>query len=170
MFEIIKLLLDVCQIKKGPQSLPYSPWLFRFLILAYAVISFAVLRMSASFFQAAVQVAIETVLVIISSWFMLFVTRRLPRFYQTTSALLGTDAVISFCALPALAAMMMGWGNIWVFFLIIGLMIWHWVVTGHIIRHALDQTWPFSLGLAFLYLLTAYQVMALLAPVLPNAN
>ena len=46
----------------------------------------------------------------------------------------------------------------------IGLMVWHWAVTGHIIRHALEKTLLFSLGLAFLYILGSYQVMALLFP------
>ena len=48
------------------------------------------------------------------------------------------------------------------FIVTIALMIWHWAVTGHIIRNALGQTWAFSLGLAFLYLLGSYQVMAFL--------
>jgi len=46
-------------------------------------------------------------------------------------------------------------------FVLIG---WHWAVTGHIIRNALEQDLSFSLGLAFLYLLGSYQVMALLFP------
>jgi hypothetical protein len=44
----------------------------------------------------------------------------------------------------------------------IALMTWHWGVTGHIIRNALGQTWTFSLGLAFLFIMGSYQVMALL--------
>ena len=51
-----------------------------------------------------------------------------------------------------------------VFLVMLGLIGWHWAVTGHIIHNALEQSLSFSLGLAFLYLLGSYQVMALLFP------
>ncbi len=76
----------------------------------------------------------------------------------------GVDVLISFIALPGVATMMIGKGVLLAFLVTIGLMIWHWVVIGHIIRNALEQTLIFSLGLAFLYLLVTYQVMALLFP------
>jgi hypothetical protein len=44
------------------------------------------------------------------------------------------------------------------------LIIWHWAVTGYILSKALEKTLSFSLGIAFLYLLGSYQVMALLFP------
>jgi hypothetical protein len=72
--------------------------------------------------------------------------------------------LISFLAMPGMASMMIGRGALLAFIITIALMIWHWAVTGHIIRNALGQTWTFSLGLAFLYLLGSYQVMAFLNP------
>ena len=32
MFDIIKLLFDICLFKKGPQDLPYSVWLLRLIV------------------------------------------------------------------------------------------------------------------------------------------
>ena len=57
-----------------------------------------------------------------------------------------------------------GQGGLLVFLVMLGLIGWHWAVTGHIIRNALEKSLSFSLGLAFLYLLGSYQVMALLFP------
>ena len=57
-----------------------------------------------------------------------------------------------------------GQGGLLVFLVMLGLIGWHWAVTGHIIRNALEQSLSFGLGLAFLYLLGSYQVMALLFP------
>jgi len=65
---------------------------------------------------------------------------------------------------------MLGRGALLAFFVIIALMIWHWAVIGHIIRNALEQTLVFSLGLAFLYILGSYQVMALLFPEVAGIN
>ena len=90
--------------------------------------------------------------------------RKLGRFYQVLSAVLGTDALISFFALPGMASMETGQGGLLVFLVMLGLIGWHWAVIGHIIRNALEQSLSFSLGLAFLYLLGSYQVMALLFP------
>jgi hypothetical protein len=95
---------------------------------------------------------------------VLFLDRKLGRFYQVFSAVLGTDALISFFALPGIATIEIGQSGLWVFFVMLGLIGWHWAVTGHIINNALEKSLSFSLGLAFLYLLVSYQVMALLFP------
>lgn len=164
MFEIIKLLFDICLFKKGPQSLPASVWLLRLLLIADAGISFLMINIRTGLVVSLLQAAASALLIIGFSWLMLFAAGKRERFNQTTCALLGTDALISFFALPGMASMMIGAGALLAFIVTIALMIWHWAVTGHIIRNALGQTWTFSLGLAFLYILGSYQVMALLNP------
>jgi hypothetical protein len=164
MFEIIKLLFDICLFKKGPQELPPSVWLLRLLVAANVSVSFLMLSIRTDWLNSLLQAIVGTLLVIGFSWLMLYLTRKRERFVQTTAALLGTDALISFFALPGMASMMVGTGVLLAFVITIALMIWHWAVTGHIIRNALGQSWTFSLGLAFLYILGTYQVMALLFP------
>lgn len=164
MFEIIKLLFDICLFKKGPQNLPASVWLLRLLLIADAGVSFLMISIRTGLLVSLLQATVSALLVIGFSWLMLFAAGKRERFNQTTCALLGTDALISFFALPGMASMMIGAGALLAFIVTIALMIWHWAVTGHIIRNALGQTWTFSLGLAFLYILGSYQVMALLNP------
>jgi hypothetical protein len=164
MFEIIKLLFDICLFKRGPQDLPHSAWLFRLLMAIYVIVRFLMLSIGTPWLNALLQVSVEVLLVVGFSWGMLYVGRRLQRFNQATSALLGTDAMISFFALPSIASMEIGRGGWLAFLVILGLMVWHWAVTGHIIRHALGQKLVFSLGLAFLYILGSYRVMVLLFP------
>ena len=164
MFEIIKLLFDICLFRKGPQHLPYSPWLLRITIVIYAIINFLMINISVGWLYALFIVAIGILIVVGFSWTMLYFGHRPGRFYQTTCALLGTDALISFFAVPGVASMATGGMTLLAFSVMIGLMIWHWAITGHIIRNALDQTLMFGLSLAFLYLLVSYQVMALLFP------
>lgn len=164
MFDILKLLFDICLFKKGPQDLPYSLWLLRILIIVYAGIRVLMLNIHFDWLDAILQVTVEIFLAIGFSWIILYVTHKLQRCYQVMSAIFGTDAVISFLALPTMASMETGQGGLLVFLVMLGLIIWHWAVTGHIIRHALEQNLSFSLGLAFLYLLGSYQAMALLFP------
>jgi len=164
MFDIIKLLFDICLFKKGPQDLPYSVWLLRILFIGYVGIRVLMLSIHFNWLTVLMQVIVEIVLVCGFFWLMLYLARKLGRFYQVISAVLGTDALISFFALPGMASMEAGQGGVLVFLVMIGLIGWHWTVTGHIIRNALEQTLSFSLGLAFLYLLGSYQAMAFLFP------
>jgi hypothetical protein len=164
MFEIIKLLFDICLFKKGPQDLPPSVWLLRGLVAVDVCVSFLMLSIRTDWLNSLLQAIVGALLVVGFSWLMLYLARKWGRFVQTTIAFLGTDALISFFALPGMASMTIGTGALLAFIITIGLMIWHWAVTGHIIRNALGQGWSFSLGLAFLYILGSYQVMALLFP------
>lgn len=170
MFEIIKLLFDICLFKKGPQNLPNSVWLLRILMVVDVGISFLMMNIRTDWFNSLLQAVVGVLLVVGFSWIMLYLARRLERFDLTACALLGTDALISFFALPGIASMMLGRGALLAFFVMIALMIWHWAVIGHIIRNALEQTLVFSLGLAFLYILGSYQVMALLFPEVAGIN
>jgi hypothetical protein len=164
MFEIIKLLFDICLFKKGPQDLPYSVWLLRLLLVVYVSIRVLMLSIHFDWLDVLLQVIVDIFLVAGFVWVMLYLARKLGRFCQVLSALLGTDALISFFALPGMATMELGQGGLWVLLVVLGLIGWHWAVTGHIIRKALEKSLSFSLGVAFLYLLGSYQVIAFLFP------
>jgi hypothetical protein len=164
VFEVIKLIFDICLFKKGPQDLPFSIWLWRLLIVADVVVSFLMVNIHTNWLSSLLQAIVSALVIVGFSWLMLYVARKPERFYQTSGALLGTDALISFFALPAIASMAIGSETLLVFAVTIVLMAWHWAVIGHIFRNALGQTWTFSLGLAFLYILGSYQVIALLFP------
>jgi len=164
MFELIKLLFDICLFKKGPQNLPFSVWVWRLLIAADVVVSFLMVNIHTNWLSSLLQAIVSVLFIVGFSWLMLYIARKLERFYQTSGALLGTDALISFFALPAIASMTIERGSLLVFAVTTVLMAWHWAVIGHIFRNALEQAWTFSLGLAFLYILGSYQVIALLFP------
>ena len=163
MYELLKLFFKICLFKKGPQDIPASSWLLRLLIVAYALVNFLLLKLSSDSYSAFLQVLVEILLILGSSWVILFIARKPARYQQMTSALIATDAVISFFALPAMATMM-GQGSALALIVIILLMLWHWLISGHIFSNALEQPFTFGLGVAFLYILVSYQVMGLLFP------
>ncbi len=170
MFDIITLIFNICLFKKAPQDLPYSVLLLKLLILIDLLISFLMFSIEVGFFKAFLQALVGVFLVLASAWLTVTIAKKPQRFCQAASALVGADALISFFALPGMATMMTGYSSDLAFWVMTALMIWHWLVTGHIIRHVLEQTLAFGLGLGFLYILTTYQVMALLFPELSGAN
>lgn len=163
MYEFLKLFFDICLFKKGPQDIPASNVLLRLLIPFYASVSFLLLILNSDGLNAAMQVLVEIMLILGSTWIILFIARKPARYQQTASALMATDALISFFALPAMATLV-GQGAGLAFLAIIMLMIWHWAISGHIFSNALEKPFTFGLGVAFLYILVSYQVMALLFP------
>jgi len=170
MFELITQLFDIALFKKGPQDLPPSAALLWLLAVVDLAVGFLMASIQTHWFEALLQAVIGVVLLVGFSGLMLYTARKRARFYQTTSALLGVDALIGFIALPGIATMTTGKGVLLAFIVTVGLMIWHGAVIGHIIRNALEQTLMFGLGLAFLYLLVTYQVMALLFPELAGID
>ncbi len=164
MFEILALLFDICLFKKGPQDLPYVKGLLRLLFIVNVVVSFLMVSLHTNWLNALLQAGVSALLIVGFCGLMLTVAKKTARFYQTACALLGIDAMISFFALPSMASIVIGMGAFFAFLLTVAMMVWHLAVIGHIIRNALGQTLIFSLGLAFLYILVSYQVMALFFP------
>lgn len=170
MYELVILILNICLFKKGPEDLPYSYNLFRLLLIIAAGINFLMLVMQTNGLSALMQTLVALVLICVFSGFILYLFGKPARFYQTTCALLGTDALINFLALPAVATMTLEQGGLLVLLVFIGLIVWHWAITGHIISNALEKNLSFGLGVAFLYLFASYQVMALLFPEISGVN
>jgi hypothetical protein len=163
MFELLKLFFNICLFKKGPQDIPGSNMVLSLITPVYVIINFLILILSSDISTALLQVLVEVMLIFGLSWVILFFAKKLLRYSQTASALVGTDAVISFFALPAMATLI-GQGTGLAFFALVFLMVWHWAVTGHIFSKALDQPFSFGLGVSFLYILMSYQGMAWVFP------
>lgn len=163
MYELLKLFFDISLFKKGPQDIPDSNWLLRLLIVINIFISFLIIILSSNIVDTVLQVLLGVLLILGSSWIILYVAKKLHRYLQTACALIGTDTLISFFALPAMATLI-GQGTLIAFIAIVILMLWHWLVTGHIFSQTLEQPFSFGLGISFLYILTAHQFMGLLFP------
>ena len=166
MFEILKLFYDIALFKKGPQDVPFSKFLTQLTLLSYAFVSFLMFFMSSHWTKALLQVAADIFVVIVFTRITLFITRKSGRYQQTFCALLGTDMFISLCAIPPTASMIAPNGTIADLgvLVMIGLMLWHLAVIGHIFRHALSESFSFGFGIGFLYMFSAYLLMGLLFP------
>ena len=164
MYQLIQLFFEIAILRKGPQDVPATPWLLRLILPVYVTVNVLILLLNSDLSTALQQIAVDFLLITGFSWPLLYFAGKPARFRQTLCALLGTDTVISFFAIPAVASLNTQ-ANELAFFAMLVLMVWHWLVTGHIFRHALDRPLFFGLGLALLYILISSQVMALLFPV-----
>ncbi|MGZ4957773.1 MAG: hypothetical protein ACXV7J_00860 [Methylomonas sp.] len=164
MYPLILLFFEIAIFRKGPQDVPATPWMLRLLLPVYLIVNLLVLLLNSNLTAALLQIVVDFLLLAGFSWPLLYFAGKPARFRQTFCALLGTDTVISFCAIPAVASLNSQATDL-AFFAMLALMIWHWMVTGHIFRHALDRPLFFGLGLSLLYILISSQVMALLFPV-----
>lgn len=163
MFELLQLFFDICRFKKGPQDIPPEKGVLYLLIPIYAGISFLAVFLSASAMEAIQQVFVEIVLLLSLTKIILFVAGKQSRYYQTASALVGTDTIISFCAIPVLATFL-GQGSVNSAVALVLLMGWSWLVSGKIFSEALGLSFPLGLSVALLYILAFYQVSWMLFP------
>ncbi len=166
MFEILKLFYEIALFKKGPQDVPFSRWLTQFTLIGYTFVSFLMFFMSSYWIKALFEVATDIFVMVVFTRITLFIAGKSARYQQTFCALLGTDMLISLAAIPPTASMMTANGMLGdsAVLVMIGLMLWHWTIIGHIFHHALDETFSFGLGVAFLYMFSAFLVMGFLFP------
>jgi len=170
MYDYLALISNICLFKKSPQDIACSQAILRWSLIGYAIISFMLIQMSVDELNALLQVAVELIIILSFSSLALTIANKRQRFVQTTCALLGTDALISLGAMPAIASLSINPNNPQAFLAMLGLMIWHWLITAHIIRHALSQPFSVALGIAFLYIFSAYQIMGVLFPAITPTN
>jgi len=163
MYELSLLFFQIVNFKKGPYDF-LSSFIFLCMVLpTYVAINFLILFLNGAASTAPLQIGVDFAMILMFCWPLLYVSGKQTRFPQTLAAMVGTDAVISFCALPAIATLN-SHANDLAYFSMLALVLWHWLVSGHIMKHALDRSLFFGLGLALLYIMLSSQVMAALFP------
>ncbi|MCI0734299.1 MAG: hypothetical protein L0Y38_10830 [Methylococcaceae bacterium] len=165
MLHIVKVFLDICMFKRGPQDMPASAFFLGIVLLANAAVGLIILSMEASFLAAVPQFLVSVILLAGFSWAVLRLSGKAVRFRQTLIALLGADTLISLTALPFLIWISMNEGFGLAYYILLGSMLWSVAVVGHIIRHALSSSYVYGLGLSILYFLGSFQAMAYLFPI-----
>ncbi len=172
MLAIIKLLWDICCLRKGPQDLPYSIVFFVLLIIVSSTISISQLMFQQTFIEAASQTFLMLALTMVFNWCVLKIKHLGERFIQTTSALIGTGTVINVLVYPLLLFhfyilrpdeehLLVVSFSLVVLCLIIGLNVWAFIIAAHIFRNAINSSLFAGLFVTFAYVavhILAYMV------------
>lgn len=152
---LIRLFLDIALHRRGPQDVPAERRVFVGALAAYLVAGAAVLWPSAADLrQLYAQLAVDLALLVALCSGLLALTGRAARTGQTLTALFGTGALLSAAALPfvwmvagslgetAATAETLPPAALLGTLALFGLLLASLLVTGHILRHALDWSYP----------------------------
>jgi len=159
---LIRLFLDICLFRKGPQDVPASMMLLRFALAAYFLVGVALTVLEAPWLEGIAQVLLEAAMLLAFVWVSLLAAGKTSRWLQTLISMLGTDALISGVAIPLEALLLVNPQASVVHLILLLLMLWHLGVVAHILRHALSQTLAVGLGLAIVYVAFSVQVLVML--------
>ncbi|MFB4203686.1 hypothetical protein KBTX_02055 [wastewater metagenome] len=134
---IVRLVLDICLLRRGPQDLPASPTLLAATMLASAVVGYPTMRaLPAATATPGLDAAYGVIVTFAFTYALLHAYGLGNRFLQTATALYATDVVVTGLALILLT---LGSAGTPVTALgLIGLILWNIAIIAHIFRHALD--------------------------------
>ncbi len=158
---LIRFFVELCLLRRAPQDLPASPFLFWLTLAADLAAGLVVglvsgLGPGSSLLQGTAELALMLGLL----YWALRMTRHPGRFIQAATALLGTGALVGVLAVVPLSldptgseasnAAALG------AFLLLALVAWHIVISGHILRHSFGITMGQGIAIA-----VAFQVLAI---------
>lgn len=161
MIRLLLRFLDICLLRLSPQDLPGSSFLLGLSLLMYAALAFGTALLSLAPFPAFMLAVVDVGLIAGLLWILLWIRDMLNRLPQTLSALYGAGAVMQLIALPlvlwqsaSVSAPAQGVGALllWVW------LLWHLLVVGHVLRHAVSTILPLGTLLALLYVFISFSV------------
>lgn len=134
---IVRLVLDICLLRRGPQDLPASASLLAAAVLASAAVGYPTMRaLPAATATPGLDTGFGVIATFAFTYALLHAHGLGNRFVQTASALYATDVVVTGIALVLLT---LGSADTPVTALgLIGLILWNIAIIAHIFRHALD--------------------------------
>lgn len=173
MHALIRLFADIALHRKGPQDVPSAGAVLALALLAYLLLGAASLWPAAGGpGRVLSQLMVDLGMVVGVFGGLLALTGRAGRTRQTLTALFGTGALITALALPfvwlAAAALDEESGSAGAALLsamvLFTLLIASLLVTGHILRRALDWSYPAGVLGAVLYFAASVTVFRSLFP------
>ncbi len=145
MQALITFFVELCMLRRAPQDLPASEILFGLVLVADLLVGLLVgLTAGLSFWTSLIQGVAEIAITLAALLLALNLLKLAARFIQSSTALLGSGALLGLLALMPLSLNPTGDQQTDLAalgaFLLLGLVIWGILVTGHILRHTFDIT------------------------------
>ena len=150
MWRLAASFVEIALHRRGPESLPASPLLFRIVLAAYLLAGAALLSSgSALDSTAALLFAVNCGLYLGYVWLILEVVSFRSRFLQTATALIGVDTFFNLVGVPIAAwtAAVQAADSLATFpaFLTVALFLWSIDVAAFVLARALER--PYMTGL-----------------------
>jgi hypothetical protein len=164
LYALIQFFAELCLLRRAPQDLPASTALLGTVLLADVLVG-AVLGLVVDL-SPAIALAEGLVDIVFTLGLLYLALRlldRLPRFLQTATALLGAGAMLEVVAILPLSLLPSGQPSqqsALAGLLLLGLIGWSILVTGHILRHSFDLRLAQGVVIAVAYNLLAYSLIS----------
>ncbi|RMD69390.1 MAG: hypothetical protein D6819_07065 [Gammaproteobacteria bacterium] len=162
----LKIFIDICLFRQGPQVLPPSLALLGLTLGAYFCVGFALAALTLPWSRALLAGAADTLILTFFTYAVLNLKRRLGRFVQTLSALAGSLALIGALSfLPTLGlyrAQMQGQTPTLHVFILLAILIWNIAVIAHVLRYALSMPLGLSALLSLAYVFMSLSLLQVL--------
>lgn len=168
MKAIVRTCWHICLLRQGPQMFPRSWMLFVILLLLYMAADVALFVAQGLRGRVLLpELLLDTALLLAFFALVLAIWQKIERFNQTLSALLGTGTIIMLVAvpltllatlLPASTGTQAAGVLLWV------VLAWNVLVTGHILRHALNTWLTLGIVIAGTYVVLNLVMFSVLFP------
>lgn len=175
MSALIRLFLGICTFKRGPQDVPYSPFLLGFILVVKLLFEFATSLIPDSK-GATLPVGtvvsllfVDTGFIILFVYIVLWLNGRTARSVQTITTMLGVDLIVDLAKLP-LQYLASSAGNqpsmLGLFYIgSMAVFVWELMIFSHVFRHALSTTIFRAGGYALLLFVLGLVISLQLIPV-----
>ncbi|NEV61700.1 hypothetical protein [Thiorhodococcus minor] len=145
MQALIRFFVELCALRRPPQDLPASDVLLAITLVADIIVGVLVgITAGLSALTSLLQGIAEILIMLTALFVALRQLRMRPRFTQSATALLGSGALLGLIAILPLSMSPTGSQQTDLAalgaFLLLALVIWGIVVTGHILRHTFGIT------------------------------
>lgn len=169
MKAIVRTCWEICLLRKGPQAFPHSWSLFVIMLVAYLVTD-GILFVAQGLrgMDIVTEILCDTALQLVFFILVLGVWRKLTRFNQTATVLLGTGAIIMLATVPlSFAATLLPASSVVdvAQVLLYGILAWSILVMGNIARHALDTGLTIGIIIAGTYTALNLVLFAVFFPI-----
>ncbi len=154
---------DLCWLRLRPQDIPNSSLLLILTLVTYTLAGSISSALQLPLPEAILSGLVETLLLIILTGSLLYLTGHSTRLTQTLTALAGSSALISFLGILPLYGFYQSYLNYedttLMLLSMIGLFIWNILVYTHILRHALEISFMIALAVTMVTLLLMTSVL-----------
>jgi len=163
---LVRLFLDICLLKRGPQDIPASPFLFQGMLVTYFAANLILNVISGiDLIPALMSSAAELLLLLLSIWVVLSLAKYRSRFTQTAIAMMGTLLIFS-----VISVLLYVWLEHAVTeaekqgLLVSSVVLWIWTISvgGHIFRHALNTVFFVGFLVSFVNMSILIEILSAL--------
>ena len=149
----LKHYLLMCVLLSSPERLPYNSWTVLLTGFLYFLLGLLLVDAEHSYALVWAQIALELVMLGLITYVGLNLRNSLPRFQQTFSALLGTNAIITAFTIPAyrFAIDSNNADDNMLIYVTLAFLVWNLAVLSLIFKRSFDISTQLSAMISFAY-------------------